>query len=252
MVETDYDRAWPNYDVPTGATYVFGSYAADLRHQNVNRLCVCTTNSGGGAIGACAYGGNPHIYIENSLFKNNRNNCWASDPLSNTAGYGGAIALMDKGSLTVLNNIFIANSAAYGTAISAFDVDGYGSPDVIIVNNSFINHTRHDDVLNVRVKNTILNISNNYYYGNSIVFSCLNLTKLSDGKEQATLQINLSLATPGRYDADILNKTLFDVYVNNNYVKTVNSTLFTVDYNTPGWMMTPSPTMVSAMSVQLG
>lgn len=190
----------------------------------------CTTNSGGGAIGACAYGGNPHIYIENSLFKNNRNNCWASDPLSNTAGYGGAIALMDKGSLTVLNNIFIANSAAYGTAISAFDVDGYGSPDVIIVNNSFINHTRHDDVLNVRVKNTILNISNNYYYGNSIVFSCLNLTKLSDGKEQATLQINLSLATPGRYDADILNKTLFDVYVNNNYVKTVNSTVFTVDY----------------------
>ncbi|WP_040619042.1 ICP22 family protein, partial [Slackia exigua] len=26
MVETDYDRSWPNYDVPTGATWVMGSY----------------------------------------------------------------------------------------------------------------------------------------------------------------------------------------------------------------------------------
>ena len=119
------------------------------------------------AFTACKYISEPHIYIENSLFKKNANNCWSTDPLSNDLGFGGAIALMDAGSLTVLNTTFIANSAAYGTAISAFDVELYGSPDIIIVNNSFINHTKHGDVLNVRVKNTILNISNNYYYGNS-------------------------------------------------------------------------------------
>lgn len=210
-----------------GALYTYG-YLQIYNSTFVGNNC--TTNSGGGAIGACKYISEPHIYIENSLFKKNANNCWSTDPLSNDLGFGGAIALMDAGSLTVLNTTFIANSAAYGTAISAFDVELYGSPDIIIVNNSFINHTKHGDVLNVRVKNTILNISNNYYYGNSIVFSTLNLTKLSEGKEQATLQINISLATPNRYDKDILNKTLFDVYMNNKYVKTVNSTIFTVDF----------------------
>ncbi len=190
----------------------------------------CTTNNGGGAIGACSYQTDPHIYIENCLFKDNNNNCWAADSLSDGTGRGGAISLMDAGSIEVRDTTFIANAAAQGTAICAYDVAAYGSPDIIIVNNNFINHTRSGDVLIVRVNGTVLNISNNYFKGNSIVFSNLTLTKLSEGKEQATLQVNASLTNPTYYDSDILDKTLYDVYINNKYVKTVNSSTFSVDF----------------------
>ena len=190
----------------------------------------CTTNNGGGAIGACSYQTDPHIYIENCLFKDNNNNCWAADSLSDGTGRGGAISLMDAGSIEVRDTTFIANAAAQGTAICAYDVAAYGSPDIIIVNNNFINHTRSGDVLIVRVNGTVLNVSDNYFEGNSILFSNLTLTKLSEGKEQATLQVNASLTNPTYYDSDILNKTLYDVYINNKYVKTVNSSTFTVDF----------------------
>lgn len=191
----------------------------------------CTTNNGGGAIGACKHVSSPHIYIENSYFESNENLCWKLDSLSTTGtGRGGAISLMDEGSLEVRNTTFISNAASIGTAICAIEAGSYGSPDVIIVNNTFINHTRAGDVLKIRVLDTICNVSGNYYSGNSIVFSNLTLTTLNVGKEQSTLQINASLTNPSYYDADILNKTLYDVYVNNNYVKTVNSTVFTLDF----------------------
>ena len=191
----------------------------------------CTTNNGGGAIGACKHVSAPHIYIENSLFENNENLCWRLDELSTTGtGRGGAISLMDEGSLEVRNTTFISNSASIGTAICAVEAGSYGSPGVIIVNNTFINHTRVGDVLVVRLAGTISNISDNFYLGNSIEFSNLTLTTLNVGNEQSTLQINVSLKNPSHYDADILDKTLYDVYVNNNYVKTVNSTVFTLDF----------------------
>ena len=191
----------------------------------------CTTDNGGGAIGACQYGSNPHIYIEKSLFEYNINNCWAIDELSSDIGRGGAISLMDEGSLEIRDSIFVANAAAKGTAICAWAVGGYGTPDVIIVNNSFINHTRSGDVLNIRLWDTSLrNISDNYYYGNSIVFSNLTLNKLSEGREQASFEITAKLSNPSYYDDDILNRTLYDVYINDKYVKTVNSTIFTIDF----------------------
>ncbi len=69
---------------------------------------------------------------------------------------------MDKGSLEVRDTTFVENSAAIGAAICALAVNGYGSPDVIIVNNSFINHTRIDDVLDIRLWNeSIINIADN-------------------------------------------------------------------------------------------
>ena len=191
----------------------------------------CTTNNGGGAIGACKHVSSPHIYIENSLFENNENLCWALDELSTTGtGRGGAISLMDEGSLEVRNTTFISNAASIGTAICAVEAGSYGSPGVIIVNNTFINHTRAGDVLNVRLAGTVSNISDNFYIGNSIEFSNLTLTTLNVGNDQSTLQINASLTNPSYYDADILDKTLYDVYVNNKYVKTVNSTVFTLDF----------------------
>lgn len=191
----------------------------------------CTTDNGGGAIGACEYGSQPHIYIEGCLFEDNANNCWVPDSLSEGTGRGGAISIMDKGSLEVRDTTFVENSAAIGAAICALAVNGYGSPDVIIVNNSFINHTRMDDVLNIRLWNgSILNIADNSYFGNSIVFSNLTLTKLSEGKEQAFFEITSSLSHPTWYDKDILNKTQYDVYINNKHVKTVDSTEFSIDF----------------------
>ena len=210
-----------------GALYTYGYL------QIYNSVFVgnnCTTNNGGGAIGACQYQSDPHIYIEKCLFKDNTNNCWAADSLSDGTGRGGAISLMDAGSIEVRDTIFIANSAAQGTAICAYDVAGYGSPDIIIVNNTSINHTRAGDVLIVRVDGTFLNVSDNYFEGNSIEFSNLTLAKLTEGKEQATLQITASLTNPTYYDSDILEKTMYDVYINNKYVKTVNSSIFSVDF----------------------
>ena len=211
-----------------GALYAYGNLKI---YNSVFIGNNCTTDNGGGAIGACEYGSQPHIYVEGCLFKDNANNCWYADDMSDGPGRGGAISFMDRGSLEVRDTTFISNVAAKGSAICAWAIQGYGSPDVIIVNNSFINHTRMDDVLNVYTwSNTIRNVSNNYYYGNSIVFSNLTLTKLSEGREQAAFQITAKLTNPGSYDQDILNKTLYDVYINNNYVKTVNSTIFTIDF----------------------
>ena len=211
-----------------GALYTYG----DLNIYNARFIGNnCTTNNGGGAIGACKFESAPHIYIENSLFESNNNNCWGLDELSTSGtGRGGAISFMDEGSLEVRNTVFVANSASIGTAICAIEAASYGSPDVIIVNNTFINHTRSGDVLNVRVIDTICTISNNTYIGNSIEFSTLSLKTLSQGRDQATLQVTTKLLNPDYYESDILEKTCFDVYVNDEYVKTVNTTKFTVDF----------------------
>ena len=192
----------------------------------------CTTDNGGGAIGACEYGSIPHIYVEGCYFKDNANNCWYSDEMSDGPGRGGAISLIDRGSLEVRNTTFISNVAARGSAICAWAAQNYGSPDVIIVNNSFINHTRLNDVLNVQIwEESFLNISDNYYYGNSIPFSNLTLTKLNEGKDQASFEIANTLSHPNWYDKDILDKTSYEVYINDDYVKTVDSTVFTIDFD---------------------
>ena len=191
----------------------------------------CTTNNGGGAIGACQYSGIPRLYVDGCLFKDNNNNCWALDELSTTGtGRGGAISFMDVGTIDIRNSLFIANSASIGTAICAWEAGSYGSPDIYITNNTFINHTRAGDVLNVRVAGTTCKVLGNHYIGNSIEFSSLTLTSLSTGNDEASFKITAKLAHPSYYESDILDKTLYDVYINNKYVKTVNTTEFTVDF----------------------
>lgn len=190
----------------------------------------CTTNSGGGAIGACSYGSNPHIYIENCLFEENRNNCWGADQLSNDKGAGGAIAIMDEGSIIVLNTTFIDNSAAYGCAISASAAGEYGSPSIIIANNTFINHTKSETLL-VSVKGTTAILEGNYFEGNYVIFKDLTLSSVSLGKDYVTFNVDVSLSNPNYYDSDILDKIGYYVYVNGEYVKTVNSHIFTVDFD---------------------
>ncbi|MDO5815704.1 MAG: hypothetical protein Q4Q18_08690, partial [Methanobrevibacter sp.] len=111
----------------------------------------CTTNNGGGAIGGCKYQHAPYIYVQDSFFKGNENTCWSINDLSSGTGRGGAISIMDEGGLEVRNTTFIKNSASYGTAICAISAGSYGSPDVVIVGNKFINHTRAGDVLDIRL-----------------------------------------------------------------------------------------------------
>ena len=192
----------------------------------------CTTNNGGGAIGACKYLHAPYVHIEDTLFANNENLCWGLDELSTSGtGRGGAISFMDEGSLEVYNSIFIQNSASIGTAICAISGGlSPGSPDVRLVGNQFINHTRIGDVLDVRVATgSVAEIRDNYYSNNSIVFTKLKLTADDPINGKVTFHVDAALKNPKSYDEDILQKSKYDVYVDGVYKTTVSSTDFTLD-----------------------
>ena len=193
----------------------------------------CTTNNGGGAIGACKYLHAPYIHVEDSLFMNNENLCWGLDELSTSGtGRGGAISLMDEGGLELYNNTFIKNSASIGTAVCAISGGlSYGSPDVRIIGNRFINHTRIGDVLDVRLATgSIADIRDNYYYNNSIVFEKLKLIAEDPVDGVVNFHIDASLKNPKSYDNDILSKSSYDVYVNDVYNKTVSTLDFTLNF----------------------
>ena len=194
----------------------------------------CTTNNGGGAIGACWFGHSPFIHIENSLFEDNENTCWElGGESTTTTGRGGAISIMDDGLLEVFNSTFIKNSASIGTAICALEINYSGKNlplDVRLIGNKFINHTRKGEVLDVHVgSKAICDIQDNYYQSNSIKFSKLNLiySKIRDNDFLFNIEANLS--NPNVYDEDILDKCKYDVYVNGIYLKTVNSTQFSLN-----------------------
>ena len=192
----------------------------------------CLTNNGGGAIGACWYAHSPFIHIEETLFEDNENTCWEIGGESTTGtGRGGAISIMDDGLLEVYNSTFIKNSASIGTAICALEIDYSGKHqplDIKLIGNKFINHTRAGDVLNIRVNDTSTCIlEDNYYLNNSIEFSNLNLISSEiDGIFYFDIDINLS--HPKYYDADILDKCLYDIYLNGTYFKTIADTNFTL------------------------
>lgn len=192
----------------------------------------CTTNNGGGAIGASNYQHSPYVFVKDSYFEDNENLCWALDDMSTGGtGCGGAISFMDDGSLTVLNTTFIENSASIGTAICAITQGSYyGSPDVTIKGNRFINHTRSGDVLVIRLDyDSLCEISDNYYMNNSIEFFKLKLTADERVGDEVTLHIEASLKNEKYYDSDILEKSSYHVYVDGAYYKTIIGTEFTLN-----------------------
>lgn len=192
----------------------------------------CFTNNGGGAIGACYYIHSPYIHIEDTLFEDNENTCWEIGGESTTGtGRGGAISIMDDGLLEVYNSTFIKNSASIGTAICALEIDYSGKHqplDIKLIGNKFINHTRAGDVLNIRVNDTSTCIlEDNYYLNNSIEFSKFNLSSSEIGGV-FYFDIDINLSHPNCYDADILDKCLYDIYLNGTYFKTVDDTNFSL------------------------
>ena len=192
----------------------------------------CTTNNGGGAIGACKYLHSPYIYIKDSLFDRNENLCWSlTEESTGGTGRGGAISFMDEGSLTVLNTTFIKNSASMGTAICVITQGSYyGSPNVTIIGNRFINHTRSGDVLVVKLDyDSVYVVSDNYYANNSIEFSKLKLTADDKIGDEVTLHIDAGLKNQKYYETDILDKSSYDVYVDGQYYKTVLGREFTLN-----------------------
>ena len=106
----------------------------------------CSTNNGGGAIGAYNYISKYNITIDSCTFKNNINLCDAyTDISSQSVGRGGAISVLNGGSLEVRNSNFTGNYAKIGQAIAAITAqisggDG-GNPSLKIYNNQFVNHT---------------------------------------------------------------------------------------------------------------
>ena len=108
----------------------------------------CTTDNGGGAIGASNY--NTYTYnltVVNSTFINNSNTRYTADNISTANGCGGAISTAAGGYFDVHGSTFVHNSAKIGQAIYASNVgyDGNGTPYLKIYNNTFINHTSNSN-----------------------------------------------------------------------------------------------------------
>ena len=197
-----------------GALYTY----SNLQIYNCNFIDNnCTTNNGGGAIGACKVNTEPNVYVFNSTFKNNLNNCKYYDNSSTTGlGRGGAISIMDDGVLKVYNNTFIENGAKIGSAICAISQGSYGSPDVEIVGNKFINHTGNgDDLIVVSLSNSNYLVENNTYKNNKISVGMFRLD-VDENNGDVTANVTLRLKHPEYYDSDIITKSGFAVYVDNN------------------------------------
>jgi len=212
-----------------GALYTY----SNLQIYNCNFISNnCTTNNGGGAIGACKVNTEPNVYVFNSTFKNNINNCKYYDNTSTTGlGRGGAISIMDDGVLKAYNNTFIENGAKIGSAICAISQGSYGSPDVEIVGNKFINHTGNgDDLIVVSLSNSNYLVENNTYSNNKISIGKFRLD-IDDNNGDVTVNVTLRLKHPEYYDADIVTKSGFEVYLDGVYYTTIHTTTFTHHFN---------------------
>ena len=193
----------------------------------------CTTNNGGGAIGACKYLHAPYIYIENSLFKDNENKCWSigGDSTDGT-GRGGAISTMNEGLLEVRNTTFIHNSASMGSAIAAISgSSNLGSPDIILVGNRFINHTRSGDVLYIYVNsNSNIEIHDNVFDNSTIELNKFRIESSESIDNKTNITLDISIKNPVAYDKDVLNNINFDIFVDGVFYKRITGLSFTYNF----------------------
>jgi len=139
----------------------------------------CTTDNGGGAIGASNYYASTYnLTVVNSTFINNSNNRYTADNISTANGCGGAISTASGGYFDVHESTFVHNSAKTGQAIYASNVgyDGNGAPYLKIYNNTFINHTGNSN-------DTVYIPSGNYTFENNIFINSPQTVSSSSAKK---------------------------------------------------------------------
>ena len=172
----------------------------------------CNSSAGGGAIGCSNWMSKYNITVCNCTFINNTNNCGVTNETPST-GTGGAISAMNNGYLTVCGSTFDNNYAGYGQAIAAYS-QGYvnitaGIPNVVIKNNTFLNHNRTTATDTVEVSgnytldnNTFINCHQVNRNGTGNVFTNCTPESLNNANPTATNKALLS--SNGRSSTNIL------------------------------------------------
>lgn len=165
----------------------------------------CNTSAGGGAIGCSNWMSRYNITVCNCTFINNTNNCGVTNETPST-GTGGAISAMNNGYLTVCGSTFDNNYAGYGQAIAAYS-QGYvnitaGIPNVVIKNNTFLNHNRTNTTDTVA-------LTGNYTLDNNTFINCHQENVGTNNKFincTPTSVNNVNLEIMGKRDLLTLNK----------------------------------------------
>ena len=201
----------------------------------------CTTNNGGGAIGAYNYGSGYNITIDSCRFNYNTNLCYAYTNISTTSvGRGGAISVLNGGYLTVYNSNFTGNYAKIGQAIVAatynYENGTGGNPHIKICNNRFVDHTANGI-------DTVVITGNDYTFTNNIfINSYQNTQYIGTGNTYNAIgnsvnfisNSNQRLNTKIRFDS-ILGSTSDEILSDEPVIYYVNSSLDSGNNDGSSW-----------------
>jgi len=158
----------------------------------------CTTNNGGGAIGAYNYGSNFDILIDNCYFVDNNNTCKDN-------GRGGAISTLGAGKLQIYNTNFVNNDAAIGRTIAVYGsssttfiyhngkiVDPKGENGTIVISGNVNKSVENVTVTYVNETGNETNDTNGSTGGNSSVIVPPDYADKNTPTWNATLSDNLA------------------------------------------------------------
>ncbi len=235
-----------------GALYGYGTIRVyDSNFTNNN----CSTNNGGGAIGASNYFFTQYnVLVSNCRFVDNNNLCYLFDENSTeTLGRGGAISVLNGGYLTVLGSTFIHNGAKIGQAICGYNTNYYsnissGNYILTILNNEFINHTitTNDTVYYeggcTFTGNTFVNSPQTLGTANNVIQNSANIPDSILGRSKENIL--------GIFEADILGDNPITLYINASSGKkafeTIPGMMISEDANALSWDKAPSIGYLSA------
>ncbi len=127
---------------------------------------------------------------------------------NNTAKIGGA--LYNTGNLTISSSLLNNNTASIGGAVySSNESTNY------VINNDFINISSTHETL---VLNGNKTLNNNTFLNCTITFEKLDITTKNDYikiTDSLPVYISAKLKYPNSYDLDILNRTIYSIYIDN-------------------------------------
>ena len=226
-----------------GALYAYGTliiYDSNFTDNN------CSTNNGGGAIGASNYFMSQYnVYVENCRFVDNNNLCYLFDENSTeTLGRGGAISVLNGGNLTVYDSTFIHNGAQIGQAICGYNTNYYtnistGNYVLDIEDNEFINHT-------ITTNDTVYFVGGCTLTGNTFTNSPQTIGTAGNVIQSVGEDYPVSLSSSnknilGVSEGDILADSPTNVYFNASSGKNFkNGATINEDANALSWETAPS------------